>query len=194
LARHRITIDSRTSDTAGLRETECHIEQEGVRRAQDHIERADVIVHVIDASQELSAEDRQFSQDTRQQAVIVVLNKSDLGRAVPPDSFADRRVVSCSLLHDGTVEHVRNALANVLGIHAWTPPHAVIAERHRAHIQFALDELNEVHQLVAGDRDDMVVVATAGLRRALEQLGLIIGKTYTDEMMDAIFSRFCIGK
>jgi tRNA U34 5-carboxymethylaminomethyl modifying GTPase MnmE/TrmE len=40
----------------------------------------------------------------------------------------------------------------------------------------------------------MVVVAAAGLRRALEQLGLIIGKTYTDEMMDAIFSRFCIGK
>jgi len=184
----------RLVDTAGLRETECRIEQEGVRRAEDHIARADAIVHVVDASQELSPEDRRFMQHTRPQGVLIVLNKTDLGHAVTPESLGELPAVACSLVHDDTVEPVRSGLADVLGIHTGSPPHAVISQRHRTHIQSALNALNATLRLLAEDRDDMVVIAATTLRRALEQLGLVIGKTYTDEMMDAIFSRFCIGK
>ena len=74
-----------------------------------------------------------------------------------------------------------------------TPPHAVISERHRALVVTARDEVLQALDVMSNDGCDPVLMAS-GLRLAIAALGLVTGREYHDELLDAIFTRFCIGK
>ena len=73
-------------------------------------------------------------------------------------------------------------------------PHAVISERHRKLIQDAKDEVEKSMELLASDREDVIDIAASHLKGSLEMLGQINGRVYHDELLDSIFTKFCIGK
>lgn len=186
-------IPVRLVDTAGLRDSDCGVEQEGVRRSQEWMERADVVVYMVDASAGLLDEDRQIISGIPQDRCLVLVNKIDLADHVAAIGLPEYPVVPCSLLNGRGVEDIRAALYKTLHVED-TPPHATISERHRVIIQSALNELNAVSRLLAESREDLHVPAADGLQEALEILGTVTGRSYTEELLDSIFSRFCIGK
>jgi tRNA modification GTPase len=188
-------IPLRLVDTAGLRETECEIEQEGVRRARAQLQKADLHLYLVDASKPLDDDDRAHLAALKSEKCVVVLNKSDLGRIVLPQQIHDITAVSASLIKSSGLDEIRSAMMKKLaaGINMSVRPHASISERHRRLLVDAQIEVQEALNLINHQSSD-VVLAADRLRDAIEHLGCVTGKVYHDELLSSIFSRFCVGK
>lgn len=186
-------IPLRLIDTAGLRDATCTIEQLGIQRAHTAIEKADINLYVVDASQHVDAETLAKIKKLPGDRTIIVLNKQDLGFVIG-NEFQNFAVVNCSLLNNEGLADIRSAIIDKTGMTCSGPPHAAISERHRQIVQYVLNSITETHRLLSEDREDMIVPAVDTLRDALESLGTITGKTYSEELLNTIFSQFCIGK
>jgi tRNA modification GTPase len=184
-------IPLRIIDTAGLRETDCEIEAEGIRRAEIHGEEAHLSIYLVDASQPLHEEDRERLDQLDLARSIVVLNKIDRGRRVE----GVEGVEACLLSATGIGE-LKRTMADVLekGADLHAPPHAVISERHRQLLVKAHDEARQASEFLQENIEANAALACEHLRSALEYLGQVTGRVYHEELLDNIFSRFCIGK
>jgi tRNA modification GTPase len=188
-------IPLRLVDTAGLRDALCDIEQEGIRRAHVQRSKADINLWVIDGSESITKSDSAQIAALDPTRSIVVINKVDLGTALTPDDFPGLASVVCGLRDNMGVDALRAALTEKLGTSGSAAlPHAVISERHRTNIQSTLKELNDAVDLLNTEREELTAVAVSAVRMALETLGEITGRTYHAELLDNIFSRFCVGK
>jgi len=183
-------------DTAGLREARDEIEQEGIRRSRESLGRAEFILHVLDASESLTPADEKYLAEFAGKKRILVMNKVDLPRKLelPPEFQAASPVVEVCCLGGQGIE----ALKDVIKELAWSGEitagmlQVMINSRHqdalnraRAAAQRTLDVLRagETLELAAGE-----------LRIAANAVGEIVGKTTTEDLLDSIFSQFCIGK
>lgn len=186
----------RLVDTAGLRDTECAIEQEGIRRTERQVEQADVTLLVLDGSRPLAPEDaaRLHSLDSRR--TLVVLNKRDLGMSIRPEDVAPHAAVQTSLVRGSGLDEVRAQLLVRLRSDAQSGgrPRALISERHRRLLVEAGRETKAALDLLENTAPDGHVLAASHLRDALELLGFITGRVYHDDLLDTVFTRFCIGK
>ncbi|MCF7848571.1 MAG: tRNA uridine-5-carboxymethylaminomethyl(34) synthesis GTPase MnmE [Kiritimatiellales bacterium] len=191
-------IPLRIIDTAGLRETECEIEAEGIRRAEAHGQGAHLALYLVDASQPLHDEDRDRIGKLDQGKTILVANKIDFGNQVSSFKFHGSRfkIVETSLVDGTGFEELKQAMAAMLeqGADLQTPPHAVISERHRQLLVRAHAEAQMARALLEQGMEENTVLASEHLRDALEFLGQVTGRSYHEELLDNIFSRFCIGK
>ncbi len=188
-------IPIRLVDTAGLRTTGCLVEQAGVERAMTSMARADLHLHVLDASVPLDNHARTQLSTLPAERTILVLNKQDLGCGVSAGDLPRGCILVPAVLRDGAgLNQVRDALIQRLGLPHQVESHVTIAERHRQCLIRAEGHLCEAIQLLCEARADLLVPAAAAIRQTAETIGEITGKTYTDDLLDAVFSRFCIGK
>lgn len=184
-------IPLRIIDTAGLRETDCEIEAEGIRRAEAHGSEAHLAVYLVDASHPLEDEDRVRIEKLDPKKSVVVLNKVDRGCTIE-----GLHGVRASLINGEGIEELKRAMANTLeqGAYLHAPPHAVISERHRHLLIQSRNEALQAREYLDRNVEENAVLATEHLRSALEYLGQVTGRVYHDELLESIFSRFCIGK
>ncbi len=188
-------IPLRIIDTAGLRQTDCEIEAEGIRRAEAHSLEAHLSIYLIDASQPLHEEDRNRLEKLDPERSIIVLNKVDLGNESRITDH-ESRIVEASLLSGTGIRELKKAMAAALekGADMAAAPHAVISERHRNLLIKSHAEAKQAREYLNRNVEENAVLAAEHLRSALEFLGQVTGRTYHDELLDNIFSRFCIGK
>lgn len=175
-------IPVRLLDTAGMRESEDVIEQEGVRRAHQAAGRADAVVFVADAT-------RPETWDAGLQADLYIMNKMDLAPAVGiPDGFLPLSA------HTGTgIDDFRQLLGRLLGDADWGEETLLVTrERHRAAIAQAQAAVSAGLSML-GDEQKLDLVALEW-RRAWAALGAILGLGDVDAILDRVFADFCIGK
>ncbi len=189
-------IPLRIIDTAGLRETDCEIEAEGVRRAEAYGEEAHLAVYLVDASLPLHEEDRVRLEKLDPEKSVVVLNKIDRGNQVSGFKFQVSNFIETSLVSGTGIGELKRAMAQTLekGANLHAPPHAVISERHRNLLIRSHGEAKQARGFLNENVEENAVLAAEHLRAALEFLGQVTGRVYHDELLDSIFSRFCIGK
>ncbi len=183
-------------DTAGLRETDDEVERIGIERTWGEIERADVVLHLLDARIGVTDEDRAIDARFPPGIPIVrVLNKTDL--AVTPTAVRDdsdgARDVNLSAKTGEGIALLRDVLLNIAGWQAGAESVYLARERHlialraaREHLSFAAghaDQQSQVLDLFAEE-----------LRLAQDELNAITGEFTSDDLLGVIFSRFCIGK
>ena len=183
-------------DTAGLRDAPCEIEQEGIRRTYNALSHADLCLSLVDASRSLSAEEKSFLSANDPQKMIVLLNKIDLGQVIRPENVPGLDSLSISLRKSPSMDPViEKILEKVLRNPSGNDHGALaISERHKRSLLIALDDVKSAeNKLKRGLEADFLPAATDA-RAALEQIGFIFGKNCTEEMLDTIFSRFCVGK
>ncbi|MEM8920836.1 MAG: tRNA uridine-5-carboxymethylaminomethyl(34) synthesis GTPase MnmE [Pseudomonadota bacterium] len=175
------------SDTAGLRETADKIEQEGVRRALDRASNADLRILVLDAS------DPRMNLDVLSGDDLVVVNKTDLPNAakVFDVGLLDRLDVS-ALTGDGLDGLVEALTGRVVERLSSDAPPIVTRERHRNLLSAGLDHINRA--LIALDRNMGVELASEDVRLATRALGRVTGTVDVEDLLDRIFSEFCVGK
>jgi tRNA modification GTPase len=190
-------------DTAGLREARDEIELEGVRRSRESLARAEFILHVLDASEPLTSADEKYFAEFAGKKRILVVNKVDLPRKLKlPLNFnvtghgsrVKSPIVDVSCLSGQGIEALKDSIKELV----WSGEiraemlQVIINSRHqnaltraRAATQRTLDVLRagETLELAAGE-----------LRIAINAVGEIVGKTTTEDLLDSIFSQFCIGK
>jgi tRNA modification GTPase len=182
----------RLADTAGLRATACTIEQEGIARANSYINRAHLELYVLDASSPLESPEQVDARSA--DSTVLVLNKTDLGNILRPDQFPGHTAIPCSLTAGEGLEEVRQSIIQKLHLRPAAPQLATVSERHRAVLLKAQCSASEARDLLSKSHESNVVLAVSCLRDAIYALGTATGRTYQTELLDRIFSNFCIGK
>lgn len=178
-------IPVRLTDTAGLREADDVIEAEGVRLALEAVSEGDICLYVIDSSRGLQEEDREFLRGLSGRKAIAVLNKSDLGAKVD-DVPMDKVFVSAKTL-DGIDELKAK-------IHALASGEAVLSSGLNVSAR-QLGDLRECLEAVSDARNALDEDITAGLLNSARLSVLrVLGLDAGDELLDSMFSRFCVGK
>lgn len=182
-------------DTAGIRETDDLLEREGIRRSRSAQKDADLQLVVIDGSTELTEDDRRLIDEASVGKHMIVINKADLPRMIAPPAMGSETVcVALSAKTGEGVDDLRVAIRSALvGGGADTTDGVMVTNvRHQAALERAMESLSQAKRSV-GQRmaDEFVAV---DVRAAAEALGEITGAITTDEILEQIFSTFCIGK
>ena len=191
-------------DTAGLRESDDKVEQIGIERTAQAIAGADLVILVLDGSRELDEEDEKalsLVEKTDADHVLVVINKEDLGRSVSEDLVRGRlpgvRIISTSLVGKGAIEaakKVSDAVGEMFDLGSINVREANIVtnERHVHLLRKAAEDLEESISML--QNGEPVEVAELSAHYAYQSLGNIIGEEVGDEILDTVFSKFCLGK
>lgn len=181
-------------DTAGLREADDRVEQEGVRRTHTAVRQAELVIHVLDASEPLQPEDEQHLATLAGRKRLVVLNKSDrpnrLDRA--PEAVAAGLPISC--LTGAGIEPLKDAIQRAVwaGELRADMVEVMINARHQEALRLAREALQgALDGLESGATFELVAL---DLRRAIDAVGEVTGQTTTEDLLDRIFGEFCIGK
>lgn len=184
-------------DTAGIQPTTDVIEQEGISRALAAVEKADLILWVIDMVHPSFEDHLNKKVDLSAVPTIIVLNKRDL---YGPDSFlmpeflTDSRHITISALLDDDIKRLRNEIhQQISGQDQKLPEETMLTNlRQKKAAETALKHLNNaIDSLKKGFGQELLAV---DLSQTLQTLGEIVGETTPDDMLNQIFSEFCIGK
>ena len=191
-------------DTAGLRESDDKVEKIGIERTTQAIAGADLLIIVLDGSQNLDEEDDRvisFIESMSTDHMLVVINKEDLGKTVTEESVLEKlpgvRIISTSLIGRGAAEaaaKISEAIGEIfdLGSINVRESNIVTNQRHVHLLRSASGDLDEAISLL--QNGEPVEVAELSAHYAYEKLGRIIGEEVGDEVLDTVFSRFCLGK
>lgn len=181
-------------DTAGLRDAGDAVEAEGVRRARQAQEVAALSLVVVDASTPLSDDDRRLVSQAEAPGLVVV-SKTDLPRAWEPGDLtaqAQAPVEVSALTGAGLVDLRRRLVSALVDRDELRDPPAISNVRHLALVDAARDAIaRAVSALDAGATEELVLTDLAAARRALEE---ITGRRTPEDLLEHIFSRFCVGK
>ncbi len=179
-------------DTAGIRETQDEVEKIGVLRSLERINSAHVILFVVSVNEPLDDEDIRVYNLVKDREHITVLNKKDLG--MNPDTvrfFSDGVKVSAKT-GEG-IEDLRRLILERVGIHAGDSMRVYLSVRHAELLTKAKDVIIDVVQRLR--REDMSPeILALELRTALSYTEEVLGVVSTEDVLESIFSRFCIGK
>lgn len=181
-------------DTAGIRETDDIVEQIGVERSKKALKEADLVLLVLNASEPLTAQDRQLleiSQDTNR---IILLNKTDLPETIETSKLPED-VIRISVLKNQNIDKIEERINNLFFENAGLVEQDATYlsnARHISLIEKAVESLQAVNQgLELGMPVDLLQV---DLTRTWEILGEITGDAAPDELITQLFSQFCLGK
>jgi tRNA modification GTPase len=180
-------------DTAGLREALDEIEREGIRRSRESLAQAELILHVVDASEPLTDEDKHYFTEFAAKKRVVVRNKTDLPAKLnlPP---IDAPVVDVCCVSGQGIEALKDAIKQLV----WAGEiqaemlQVAINSRHQDALNRARTAAREARDALGADAT--LELVAMDLRIAVNAVGEVVGKTSTEDLLDSIFSTFCIGK
>jgi tRNA modification GTPase len=183
----------RLIDTAGIRETQEIVEKEGIRRSKEAMNQADLILLVLDAARGICPESKSLLSSVPKDRTLLVWNKIDLplSRPLPLDfPFS-----VCTSTHLGTgLDELRQQIHRLVW-HKGPPAKDEVVISSSRHSQALNSAIAALHTLIEGLKTDISPeFVSSDMRNALTELGTIIGTNITEDILSAIFSKFCIGK
>ncbi len=183
-------------DTAGIRETEDVVEKIGVTKTKEYLEKADLVLYMVDGSDAFTEEDRMAADMIKDKKVIVLLNKSDLRCCVKPDDLAQisSHILSISAKEGDGIQELADLIGSMFskGEISFNDQVVITNIRHKDALVQALESLTLVKESIAQQMPEDFY--SIDLLHAYEVLGTIIGASITDDLADEIFSKFCMGK
>lgn len=189
-------IPLRLIDTAGIRHTDDQVESLGVARSRKMLEQADIVLCMFDASAPLSQEDEEILQATVQKPTFIVLNKIDLPVQLTIQEIQAKWKQSDHIFRISIKEHQGiDELKKALVDHVMVVPFESVEVTNSRHKQaLLLSRQALLHARQSAETNMSQEFVALDLREALDQLGKITGETTSEDILDDIFSTFCIGK
>lgn len=176
-------------DTAGIRDTEERIEREGIRRSQIAMKEADIILLLLDASRPLMQQDRDLYLAAPKEKTLVVWNKTDLAK---PSS--EWEGIPISAREKVGLEELKASIERIIWKKGPPSKEEVLITKLR-HYQALANAVEYCNAVIAGLKSGISAEFVASdMRAALNELGTIIGTNVTEDILSAIFSKFCLGK
>ena len=186
-------------DTAGIRESADEVERIGIERSRRSLADADLVLAIFDASEALTAEDRAIAEQCRGRAGVAILNKQDLPAAVSPADLREMGIETaimpfCALKAEG-LDSLRREIMAVIESMAGAARYegvAVSRARHREALARALEALAAAKRSAEAAMPPEIIAVDVAL--AADALGEITGEVHSEDVLDAVFREFCIGK
>lgn len=196
-------------DTAGIRDTEDEVEKIGVEKARKYANQADLVIYVVDSSRELDENDEEIIELIRDKKVIVLLNKTDLEPVVTEEQIKDkfREIYEGEEKHDDSLHVIRTSTKDNTGIDefektiqdmffagriAVNDEIYITNQRHKEALVEAYDSLKMVQKSLEDEMPEDFY--SIDLMSAYASLGRIIGEEVGEDLVNEIFSKFCMGK
>ena len=182
------------TDTAGLRESADIIESLGQKRTRGEIENADLVLFMIDSSSGVKSDDENLLQSIGNKPRLIILNKIDLKCAnIGNKYFTDETPVPISAITGKGLDELKGRIVQFLHLDSFSLDTALLAtERQYQAMKMAHDTLYQAKcEIESGQASEILSVY---LRETLDHLGELVGETTNEDILNSIFSRFCIGK
>jgi tRNA modification GTPase len=191
-------------DTAGLRESDDKVEKIGIEKTAQAIAGADIVILVVDGSQPLDEEDEQvlsYVEKMSTDHMLVVINKEDLGKSVSEDEIKKRlpgvRTITTSLVGKAAMDAARKVSEAIGEMFKFSSINVkemniITNERHVKMLRNAVMNLDEAISML--QNGEPMEVAELSAHYAYDSLGKIIGEEVGDEVLNTVFSKFCLGK
>lgn len=184
-------------DTAGIRDTEDIVEKIGVSKSKEYLQKADLVIYVVDSSTDLDDNDNEIISSIRDKKAIVLLNKSDLETKTTKEeigTYLDHPVLTISAKERQGIEELEQTIEEMFfsGKISFNDEVYITNARQKNALAEAVKSL----QMVIGSiRDEMPEdFLTIDMMSAYEELGTIIGEVVGEDLVNEIFSKFCMGK
>jgi tRNA modification GTPase len=189
-------IPLRIIDTAGIRETDDMVEKIGVEKALSKVEEADLVMMIFDSSKELEKEDDKIIDYIKNKNVIYLKNKTDLENRLDLGGYEniEKEILNISVVKDKGLDEIIGKINEMFFKGSFDLRNDLIinSTRHKNLLKEAKNNLEEVMKSI---EDNMTIdFMEIDLKQAAENLGLIVGKSVSDDLLDKIFNEFCIGK
>jgi len=186
----------RLLDTAGIRHTDDVVEREGISRALDRIPLADLVLFVLDSARPFNDEDRLIQDAVKGKTVIAVLNKSDLPPVLElPPELAGMPRVALSAGTGAGIDVLREAIRATFLHGPVLDSREFVVISHARHRDALVSAQSALRRFLSGLAEGRELETLAiDLRDALSAVGQVTGETTTDDVLDVVFSSFCIGK
>lgn len=185
-------------DTAGIRDTSDKVEKIGIEKSKEAFNNADFVIFIIDGSRALSIEDEQIADHLEGKKSLVLINKCDLARAVDIKDVRklvpDADIIETSLADGSGIEEIEEFIENMVYGGEISQSHSTMVNnvRHIDLLARSRDSLNDARSMTAaGQALEFIEV---DVRSAYESLGEITGETVSDDIINEVFARFCLGK
>ena len=184
-------------DTAGIRKTDDVVEKIGVDRAKKYLNDADLAIYVVDTSTQLDENDFEIMELLKDRKAIILLNKSDLAPVTDRESISkhlDKKMIAISAKEQTGIGELEETIREMFftGEVTFNDEVYITNIRHKTALQEAMNSLNLVVQsIMDGMPEDFYSI---DLMNAYEELGSIIGEAVEDDLVNEIFSKFCLGK
>lgn len=179
-------------DTAGIRETDNIVEQIGVEKSYEIIDKSDLIIFLLNNNEPLTKEDLELYNKIKNKTHIIVLNKTDLKQVIDLTPIKEE-VLKVSLLNnDASI--ILDKIKELFNLEKLETSDLTYLSNARS-ISLLKKSLNNISNAIDNiDNNDPIDIVELELKNAWSTLGEIIGETYTEELLDELFSRFCLGK
>jgi tRNA modification GTPase len=191
-------IPVKLTDTAGIRDTDDRIEKIGIERSKESFNRADLILFMVDGSRELDQEDEEIMKRLTGRQAIVLINKSDLPQKIKAEDFAKKvegcKILQISLKKEAATKAVEDEIENlVYGGKVNQHERVMVTNvRHQRLLEEACQSIKDaIHMTELRQPLEFIEI---DVNRGYQLLGEIIGETASDDIINEVFSRFCLGK
>lgn len=181
-------------DTAGIRDTENLVEKIGVEKSKEIIEKSDLLIGVFDSSRPFTIEDEDVLNCIKEKKHIIILNKTDLDSKIDLNKFENEEVIKLSVKDNTGINELLNKIKELFNLNEIDTGDFTYLSNARqiSLIKSALSLSEEVTK--QNELNTPVDLIQIDLQNLWEKLGEITGSTYKDELLDEIFSKFCLGK
>lgn len=183
-------------DTAGIRDTEDKVEKIGVQKAINKIEEADLIIMVLDSSRALEEEDKKIIEYVKNKKVIYVKNKTDLENKLDLSNYEyiENKIINISVANNEGLEDIINNIKSLFFSGKISVSDDLIINNLR-HKNLLIEAKKNLEDVLESINNNMTIdFIEIDLKNCMENLGLIVGKAVSEDLVDKIFSDFCIGK
>ena len=181
-------------DTAGIRETKDIVESIGVKRSVDAIDEADLVLFVVDSADGFTHEDNEVLNKIKDKEVLVIYNKNDKVKDYKNDNLSDYESINISTFDSDMISKLKDKIAEMFDLESIAESNYMYISNARqiALLNNCISIINDIENSVKnGELVDMVEI---DVKKLWETLSEITGEVSSDDLLDEIFSKFCLGK
>ena len=181
-------------DTAGIRETKNYVEQIGVKKSYEILEKSDLLLVLLDNSKNLTKMDKELLEKTKEKDVIILLNKTDLDQKIELQELKKYKILNISVKTNSGIEELKKLIISKFKLDKIANSDYTYLSNARQ-ISLIKECVSIIKQIEKANKEGVNVdLIEIDLKRLWDKLGEITGETYKDELLDEIFGKFCLGK
>lgn len=185
-------------DTAGIRNAKDEVEKIGIKKSKELAEQADLIIAIFDSSKELSKEDIEILDILKNKKSIIILNKIDLEPKLNEETLElkelNKKIIKISALNNIGIEELYDEIANLFNLNEINLDNEIVITnlRHKALISKALESISKTKDAITNNMP--IDIISIFIKDILENLSNITGEIVSEDIIDEIFAKFCLGK